>query len=452
MAGKVSAWRWRFFVSLGFVFRTWTARIVLAALTLEVGLIFSLYSGDFALLRRSEEGLFRSLLSWAQQLDPNQVILETSADGRGWDLRQLETSEKADSWDLVEVPQARELFDEAEPKPSEYAVLLAKLHQAGAREVAFSKPLTWESAAELELRALDSSLRPFREVLLPIDLQEVPEPKPPEYLENSLLAKDALVGVASGLPVMNQVAVPPSVTAHPGIQFAFPDFGGRDLQYRVPGRLPVLTRWEGGFLPSWSLSLAMRMEGVPLDELQIIPGRYLRLGENGPVVPLDDFGRAKVMQSEGLERELISATALFTTEEEEPLQLSEGVVLVDTTNQQGIKSRRLVAEAFSLLRFPRPSEAKFFERLGLGWEVLLYFQIVLMAFVALYLKPFSQLIVLTVLCIGLFAFVLGLLNLRELWTPILPLIVAMTVSWCLVGYLQQIAHPLRDRKRRKKRA
>ena len=148
------------------LFRTWTARIVLAALTIEVGLLCNLFTGDLPLLRRSEEGIFKSFLSSVREMDSQNVILETNAEAKEWTLRTLENREGATDWDFVEVPLARELFDGREPKPSEYAILLAKLYQAGARELAFTQPLTWEGAAELELRALDSSLRPFEKVLL----------------------------------------------------------------------------------------------------------------------------------------------------------------------------------------------------------------------------------------------------------------------------------------------
>ena len=178
----------------------------------------------------------------------------------------LESREVAHDWDFVEVTLARELFDGKEPKPSEYAILLAKLHQAGARELAFTQPLTWEGAAELELRALDSSLRPFQKVLLPLDLSEVPEPtKAPGWLSGSRIAKEQLVGDSSSLPLMNQVTRPPSVSGRDDLEYAFPDFGGRDLQYRAPGRLPILTRWQDGFslLGRWHWRCAWRGSSSP---------------------------------------------------------------------------------------------------------------------------------------------------------------------------------------------
>ena len=253
------------------------------------------------------------------------------------------------------------------------------------------------------------------------------------------------MGDASSMPLTNQVTVPPSVSGRDEVEFAFPDFGGRDLQYRAPGRLPILTRWQDGFLPSWPLALAMRMEGIDLAELMIQPGRHLRLGANGPVIPLDDFGRAKVDESEvpDLELAMVSAKTLFPLGEVDLPKVKPGVVVVDATSpKQKEESQRLIAEAQSLLQFPRPGSSEVFSRLSLGWEVLLYLQIVLVAFVALYLRPFPQLIALAILCAGLYLLVLGLLNWRGVWTPILPLVAATIMSWCLVGYLQQIAHPV----------
>ncbi|MDQ8189080.1 hypothetical protein [Roseibacillus persicicus] len=433
------------------MFRAWTARIVLAALTLEIGLICSLYMGDLPLLRRTEEGVFQTFLSWVRDFDSRQVILETNPEADGWSLRSLEREETGiQNWSFVEVPLEPELFDGHQPKPSEYAILLAKMYQSGARELAFSQPLNWEEAPELELLALDSALRPFSEVLLPLDLSEVPQPEAsPAWLTESLVGRTGLIGDASSLPLMNQVMVPPSVSGRSGVEFAFPDFGGRDLQFRAPGRLPVLARWGEDFLLSWPLSLAMRMEGVTPEELIIAPGRSLRLGPDGPVIPLDDFGRAKIDEVEPPLEELptLSAKSFFPLGEVDLPELSNGAVLIGQTDlRMAEKSQRLVAEARHLLQFPRPGKAESFRRLSLGWEVFLYCEIVLVAIFALYLRPFPQLIALAVLCGGLFFFALGLLNWRGLWTPVLPLVAAMTMSWCLVGYLQQIAHPVRKKK------
>ena len=432
------------------LFRSWTARIVLAALTIEVGLICNVFTADISLLRRSEEGLFQTFLSWVREIDSKEVILETSPEANGWSLKTLGPGEAPEPWSLVEVPLERELFDGKVPQPSEYAVLLAKLHQAGARELAFTQSLAWKDAPELELRALDSSLMPFEEVLLPLDVSEVPEPEAsPQWLEGSLISKKNLVGHASSLPVMNHITMSPSVSDHSGLAFAFPDFGGRDLQYRTAERLPLVTRWEGSLLPSWALSLVMKMEGVSLQELVIHPGRHIRVGTDGPVIPIDDYGRTAMNDFEVMEGELdlFSAKRLFPLGEVDLPELKTGVVLVDATNSdQAKKSHRLVREAQMLLQFPRPGRGEVFRRLNLGWEIFLYIQIVLVAFIALYLKPFGQFVTLVVLCTGLLVLVLGLLNWRGIWTPMLPLIAGMTLAWCLIAYLQQIAHPVVKRK------
>ena len=99
---------------------------MLAALTIEVGLICNVFTPDISLLRRSEEGLFQAFLSWAREMNTEEVILETSPAANGWSLRTLEQTEAPDDWSLVAVPLVGELFDGKEPQPSEYAVLLAK--------------------------------------------------------------------------------------------------------------------------------------------------------------------------------------------------------------------------------------------------------------------------------------------------------------------------------------
>ena len=404
------------------------------------------------MLRRGEEGFFRIFLSFGRDINPEEVILETDPDANGWSLRALEGVEAPPAdWSFVEVTSSRELFDEKVPKPSEYAVLLAKLHKAGARELASTQGFSWPNAVELELRALDGSLRPFENILLPIEITEVPQPSSsPVWLQQSLLAPETLQGDASGLPLMNQVAVPSSVSARSDLRFAFPDFGSRDLQYRAPGRLPLVTRWEGHYLPSWPLSLAMLMEGVALDEVIIEPGRHLRIGSEGPVIPLDGFGRAKLEKAQAAPKELdlLAAKFLFPLDESEFPKLANGVVLLDATDQNAARqSHQLITAAHTLRGFPRPGKIEKFRRLSLVWEIFIHLEIVLVGLIALYLRPFFQLIAWAVLIAGLIFFALGLLNWHGLWMPILPLLMAIVVAWCLIGYLQQVAHPARAKKK-----
>ena len=432
--------------------RPWIARILLAALTLEMGLMCSLYTGDFPFLHRVEEGVFRFLLSRAREVKSEEVILEINSEGDQWSLRGLKAEEVGSPWAVVEVPFTSELFDGSEPSPSEYAILLAKLHQAGARQLAFTQSLTWKEAPELELLALDSALRPFSNILLPVDVTEVPRPENlPGWLKHSLIPMERLQGDASRLPLVNQIVISPSVSGRAGLVFALPDFGGRDLQFRAPERLPLFARWEDQILPSWPLALAMRLEGVSSDELEIEPGRHLRLGKDGPVIPLDDFGRAKVpAELPRFEEELISAKTLFPIGEAKLPVLLEGAVVLDSTSPQAkMRGQRLLSEAQALRQFPRPGREEVFRRLSLKWEIFLYLEIALVAIFALHLRPMPQLIALAVLCVALLVFILGLLHWRSLWTPVLPLVAASTMSWCLVGYLQQIAHPVRPRKSKK---
>lgn len=436
------------------MFRRWTARIVLAFLTLEVGLIFSLYTAEVPVLRRAEEGIFQSCLAWVRTTNPKEAILETDPEAGGWSLRPLlrdEGEALSGDWSLISVPQATELFDGEEATPAEYAVILARLHQAGARDLALTGELSWQAAPEIELVALESALRPFEEILLPLNFSEVPEPLPyPEWLQGSVIPRANFIGDSSSLPIMNEVVSPPSVTGDSGVRFAFPDFGSRNSQVRAPQRLPLFARWGEDFLASWPLQVAMRAEGVGPEDLEIRSGIHLRIGKNGPVVPIDDFGRARVppiaVGSEGLA--FLSATTLFPLDEVELPKLQRKVILVDVRDSKAeVKSLTMLQEARSLLSLPRPGKAETFQRLSLGWEIVLYLEIVLVGIFALHLRPFSQLISLAVLCVGLFAFAIGLLNWKGLWTPLLPLLTATLMAWCLVGYLQQIAHPVVKRKK-----
>ncbi|WP_377173837.1 hypothetical protein [Roseibacillus ishigakijimensis] len=426
---------------------------MLAALTLEIGLLCRLYTGDLPFLQRAEELVFRFLLQEFQEVDSAQAILEPQPDSQGWSLRRLQEARPGpeEDWTRVEILESPELFDEDEPSPSEMALILSKLHQAGVRDLALTAYLSWSQAEQLELLALESSLQPFETVLLPVAASEVPQPDDsPLWLADSLLSRENLRGDTSGLPLLNQVVAPPSLEVNPRIRFAFPDFGSRDFQYRREGRVPLLARWHEGFLPSWPLALAMRLEGVSAADLVIEPGRHLRLGADGPVIPLDDFGRARMEGNQPGAKEWpsIKARELFPLGEVDLPQLTRRVVVLEKLDERrAARSEELLAEARALLSFPRPGPQQVFARIGWQWEVFLFAEVLLVALYALFLRPWGQFLALAGLCLLFVASAGGLFLWQGLWTPVFPFVIATTVAWCLVGYLQQIAHPLPQKRK-----
>ncbi|MEM9081195.1 MAG: hypothetical protein AAGC74_10940 [Verrucomicrobiota bacterium] len=427
----------------------WTARVILAFLTLEVGLLCNLYTPQVGFLRDMEEGLFRMMLSWVRDTEEGEVLLEKSVDGRDWELRPLErVEERGAEWSLVEMGRSAELFDGVEPSPTEMAWLLSKLHQGGTRALAFTRPLAWEEAPELDLRTLDLALRPFDEVLLPLGVSEVPNPRElPEWLEGSTMGSEQVRGDFTSLPLMNSITVSPSVTPDEDLGFAFPDFGARDPLFRSESGVPLVARWGERLIPSWSLSLAMRLEGVEMSEVMVEPGRQIRLGKDGPVIPIDDFGRAILGGRRGDLPETVSATALAPFNGKTP-ELGERVVLMDgvyeSSRRQG---ERMLGEAMALTQLPRPGKAELFERLPLRWELMLYLEVILIAIFALYVRPTSQVMAFGMVLLGLLGMLVGLVHLRTMWTPVLPILLSVVVAWCLAGYLQQVAHPAGKRRK-----
>ncbi len=434
--------------------RHWTARIVLTVLTLQGAFLVSMFQSKLPLFKAWEEKIFGQALVSLKKTDINTALFETQSDGSGWSLRPLqsETLELSD-WGIVRLADSAVLFDSAEPQPSEYGVLFGRAYRAGARNLVISHQLRWDDAEGLELRALDLALRPFESVGLPVSLSEVPRPsRSPSWLDSSVLNGDSIVGDSSKLPIMNQVDDQLALNdSELKLQFGFPDFGLRDTQYRTDTRKPLLVKWGDGFLPSWSLSLAMKLTGVEAEGVTFEPGNHLRLGATGPVIPIDNFGRARwdelgEITWAGGPKEYL-AKSLFPIGEVDLPELPKNTVLLDERNESLTEqSDRLWTEAFSLLQFPRPGKEVVFNRLSLGWELFLYLEIALFGIVALHLRRVLQFIVMICLCFGLVAFCGGLLMWQSLWTPVIPLLVAVVIAWCLVGYLQQIAHPVSEKR------
>jgi len=193
-----------------------------------------------------------------------------------------------------------EIFQSSPPSPTDLAVVLAELYDIGHRKLAVATPMAWKEPGEVEVTALNHELGRFSPAIVGVPLVRglTPTALPPAFAQASV-PTDRVEGGARLLPIVNQLAVPNPQFGGESTWAAFtrleneqdPEFS----EGAVPVRVPMLARWGGRVVLALPLAVTMARFGVKAEELRIAPGRDIHLGRFGPVIPIDEFGRTRVV-------------------------------------------------------------------------------------------------------------------------------------------------------------
>ncbi|MGE9267585.1 MAG: hypothetical protein ACQKBY_05775 [Verrucomicrobiales bacterium] len=268
--------------------KTFPAKIALTAL-LPAGVCFLLaaLSLHWPPLRALEE----KILAILSRADFVESAPDLPARARTFQIKSLPESPAPLTYQTGDDPER--LFQKSPPSPPDWLVILKRAHEQGFSQITIAELLSWENADALELGALEHGLAQFPRAVLGIDLRrEATEAPLPPWLERSRIPLSSLAGSAELFPVVNRVPFPPSATG-PGVTY----YGFRQIETSPPeidGSLihfPLLARWGDALLPSLELAHLMAQHELSPGELRIVPGQHLRLGEKGPLIALDEFGR-----------------------------------------------------------------------------------------------------------------------------------------------------------------
>lgn len=146
--------------------------------------------------------------------------------------------------------------------------------------------LAWDEPDAVGIAALEQSMDAFDAftTCAPVTRGAVPQPIPPAFRRSSL---DASTVAGNGrLPVVNRLPVPNVVLggsrSHAGFQ---------RIESEADDGRHLLARWGDRVIPSFSLVVAMQQAGVEPSDVVVRLGKSIRLGADGPLIPIDGAGR-----------------------------------------------------------------------------------------------------------------------------------------------------------------
>ena len=262
-------------------------------------------------------------------------------------------------------------FQSSPPAPIDLAVIFSNFHRLGATKAASAAVLAWESPDALGLAALEKSLARFDSLVTaaPLSRGAVASPIPPAFRRASL-PLDAIQGDITALPVVNRSPIPDLILGGESAAAGFTVLESEPITARVP----LMARWDDRIVFSFPLlAVLQRLEIAPA-EMEIRPGMFLKLGPDGPVVPLDRYGRLATPLKRVSPYAEISAEALIDGGDELfPKEAPDPVILRDDQSAAEPAtrtfSRSLSAVIAALASEEGMASVRAYPRLSAGWEI-----------------------------------------------------------------------------------
>jgi hypothetical protein len=263
-----------------------------------------------------------------------------------WQLRTFASVQRPDTGSAPLIvslgDDAGAFFQSSPPSPIDMAVILSNFQRLGATKAATAAVLAWDAPDPIGLAALDKVLGRFDSLVMAAPLTRGAAAEPlPEAFRNASLPISHVRGDITALPVVNRIPLTGVILGRENTRAGF-----QSLDFEAASRFPpLLARWEDRVVFAFPLLVALQRFDMPLEGMEIRPGEFLRLWPQGPVVPLDRFGRMTAEPGNLSPYAEISAELLIDGGDELfPKQAPQPVILRDDRSAAEPATRRFSAE------------------------------------------------------------------------------------------------------------
>ena len=365
--------------------------------------------------------------------NPPFIIGGTGSQPQPWSLRVLSPSRKADPKEVPAIvslgddPQG--IFQSSPPSPVDIAVVLKNTRRLGADKAAISATLAWDEPDVIALSALDGELAAFSSLVTaaPVSRSATGNAIPPTFRRASI-PLDQIQGDTSAIPSVNRVSLPGVIL---GGDSALSGFSL--IEQDTSTNAPLIARWEDRAVFAFPLVAVLASKGIPVESLEIQLGNYIKLGPNGPVIPIDAFGRMAVAAGNVEEAVRVAADAVIDSEQSLPRNGSGFILLRD--DQSGAEeatrafSRKVAPLIAAISSGAGMTPEQTFRRLGERWDLGILggivFVLSLMATATRFGRHIGFGILAAVTVVAHFA----LAGFASIWLPTLPILAAVIAAF-----------------------
>lgn len=209
-----------------------------------------------------------------------------------WKLRAFSADHKPDKRQAPVIVSLGDdvdgFFQTSPPSPVDLAVILTNFQRLGAKKAATAGVLAWEKPDVIGLAALDKAIGRFDSLVMaaPLSRGPVAETMPPAFRKASV-SVDTIKGDVSSLPVVNRIPLPGVILGNENTMAGFQTLESETASDAPP----LMARWEDRVVFAFPLMAVLQRLDLTVAQLEIHPGKFIRLGPDGPTVPIDRYGR-----------------------------------------------------------------------------------------------------------------------------------------------------------------
>lgn len=298
--------------------------------------------------------------------------------------------------------------------PFTVATVVDKLRsQHSSKAIAINIPFHWESSSEHGAEALIMSLEEFETAYFTSELvYRAKEKEFPYYLAK--IPTENISGSSALLPKVNGEALTPNISPPTNTLAGFHP----DTSVAPPKQL--LVAWGEHIVPSFSLLQLAMVEGVSLQEITVILGHCIILGDSGPILPIDDMG------------------TYTRTERSEPAPTfsSDSPWLADSTFSSNIflsgsadDTLRDMQNLETLHAAPRSDFLTSYQRLPMWAEIIVIADIAILLAWFLGFRPLKRHICFLLVIVTFWPVLVILSSMRNMWTPASAVLATALTGW-----------------------
>ena len=309
--------------------------------------------------------------------------------------------------------------------PTDLAVTVRNLIRLDVKHLFLGTHIHWPDLPAVENNTLASQLKLLDSCILSTPLSRSAEADElPKYLRDSSLPKEAAKEIAHLLPIVNGLSLAPTLDIPDNCVVGFSQLESEPDSLNIP----LLAIWDDRIILSSLLLERMHQLSVSLDSVEIITG-FIKLGDSGSMIPINEFGYFKPIQSiESVDADIISAE--ITSIEESPVDTHIAILTASGVQTDNYRAIERPLEQLSQLALT-PVMLDRVDYLRIPW----WSELIIVVFIGVLLALFagSSLIVFfistVVIGIGIYFGSLNLHGLTHYFIPILYILIALLVSF-----------------------
>lgn len=332
-------------------------------------------------------------------------------------------------------------FSASPPAPADCVIIFKRLSDAGHRSIGCGYLMAWEEPDPLAMTALRMQLDRFDAAVLglPLSRGAAGEPLPSAFLRLSVEASQ-VEGDISSLPQVNKMAAP---KAELGGQRTKAGFTLLENELPAKDSQPLLARWGDRIVFALPLASEIAALGIDPADVKISLGHEIRVGLDGPVIPIDSFGRGAIAAG----AEVVDTPAWKLISEDRPVAPAASPLLLrdrrlDLPERESQWNDSLPGLARAIRSAPHYERPLTLHRLPVLAEMALILVIAFFAAWATWIRNVFWRILAVVLAAGFAIELLYLLSAhRNLWLPPLPVASMCVASLLLSLYLERSKQP-----------